>query len=677
MNFFRFFSLLILFIFNINSIFSNKEIKIATFYQEPYISKYSSEKGYIYELISEVFKKAGYDIDIIFLPLTRAKFLVEKGEIDAIMPVYYSKDSSLAFSEPFKGNTISILKKTSLSLPIDTEIESTLFDYLNAIKPYKIGVLNGLYTSTEFDSIDFLQKEYVSDDLQNFFKLESNRIDLIVIDKYTAANILSTDMPHLIGKVELLDQPITSNDFHIAFSKKVNGYQEKLADFNRILKQMKSDGSYSKFLEKRGIFEKTKDIKEKITLTVGSVNNEDMFIMKKLSKEYQKTHPNITFNWKFLEEETLRKRLLSDMAIQEGIFDIVTIGSFEAPIWSKNGWLLPFNNIPASYDIDDIFAPIKNELVYNNTFYALPFYGESSILYYRKDLFDKLGLIMPQKPTYEDIEKLAALLHNPQNNIYGIGLRGKAGWGANMALINTIVNTYGGHWFDMNWNPTINNSHWKTALAIYKSLITNYGPPDFSNNNYNELLTLFSEGNLAMWIDATVATGSLYNPSKSKVYDKVALAPAPIALTEKGAKWLWTWNLAVPYSSKHSKEAREFILWATSKEYINLAGKSEGWLSIPQGTRISTYKNPAYLKAAPFAPYIFRTINSIDINQNTLVKSPYKGIQYVNIPEYPSLGLKLGLYIDKMLIGEMTIKEVLEKAQEEVNQQMKRSGYIN
>jgi sorbitol/mannitol transport system substrate-binding protein len=61
--------------------------------------------------------------------------------------------------------------------------------------------------------------------------------------------------------------------------------------------------------------------------------------------------------------------------------------------------------------------------------YALPFYAESSITYYRTDLFKDAGLTMPERPTWEQIAEFAEKLTNKDKEQYGICLRGKAGWG--------------------------------------------------------------------------------------------------------------------------------------------------------------------------------------------------------------------------------------------------------
>ncbi len=221
-----------------------------------------------------------------------------------------------------------------------------------------------------------------------------------------------------------------------------------------------------------------------------------------------------------LDEKTLRLRLLSDLAISDGQYDILTIGAYETPIWAKNKWILPLKNLSPQYDIEDVIKPVRQMLSMDNQLYALPFYAESSMTYYRKDLVVKAGLSMPEAPTYDDIKRIAAAIHSPEKQIYGICLRGDPGWGANMALLTTMINSAGGRWFDESWNPTIDTPEWKLALQTYMDLLTLYGPPKPEEQDYAKNLTLFQEGHCGIWIDATVFASALLDPKQSKVAEK-------------------------------------------------------------------------------------------------------------------------------------------------------------
>ena len=352
------------------------------------------------------------------------------------------------------------------------------------------------------------------------------------------------------------------------------------------------------------------------TLTIATVNNVQMIEMQKLSPDFERSHPDIHLRWVVLEENVLRQRVTTDIATQGGQFDILTIGNYEVPIWAKQKWLAPFDNLPAAFDVDDILKPVRDGLSYEGKIYALPFYAESVMTLYRTDLFKKAGLTMPEAPTYEQIRQFADKITDKPNGVYGICLRGKPGWGENMAYFSTLVTANGGQWFDTKWNTTIDTPEWKSALAYYTGILNADGPPGASSNGFNENLTLFAAGHCGMWIDATSAAGTVYDKKQSQVADQVGFAALPTGSFTGGPTWLWSWNLAIPASSKQAEAARQFINWATSKEYVQLVAKTDGWVNIPPGTRASSY-TPEYKQVAPFADFVVAAINNSNPNGQT------------------------------------------------------------
>ena len=410
-------------------------------------------------------------------------------------------------------------------------------------------------------------------------------------------------------------------------------------------------------------------------ITIATVNNSDMIIMQKLAPRWEAASGH-ELEWVVLEENVLRQRVTTDIATQGGQFDIITIGAYETPIWGKQGWLVPLDDFGDDYDYEDIFKGVRNGLSANGTLYAVPFYAESSFTFYRKDLFEDARLNMPYQLSYAQFLDFASKLHDPDNQVYGVCLRGKPGWGENMAFVGTLVNTFGGRWFDMDWKPQLTSEPWKQAITYYVDLLDNYGPPGASSNGHNENRALFASGNCAMWVDATSAAGYIFNPSQSKVADKTGFAKAPVEATANGAGWFWAWALAIPNSSKKVEAAKDFMKWATSKDYVKLVGETEGWVAAPPGTRRSTYETPAYLKAAPFAEFTLGAILAADPSRPTKDPVPYTGIQFVAIPEFQGIGTQVGQSVAAALSGQMTVEKALETAQRATVRTVKQAGYI-
>lgn len=409
-------------------------------------------------------------------------------------------------------------------------------------------------------------------------------------------------------------------------------------------------------------------------ITVATVNNGDMIRMQGLMDDFYKKHPDIHVNWVTLEENVLRQKVTTDIATKGGQFDVLTIGTYEVPIWGKQGWLVSLDDLPADYNKADLLPAIAGGLTVDGHLYASPFYGESSMVMYRKDLMDKAGMKMPDAPTWADIKKAADAMTDKKNEIYGICLRGKAGWGENMAFLTAMSNSFGAKWFDKDWHPQFDQKPWADTIAFYLGLMKADGPPGASNNGFNENLALFQQGHCGMWIDATVAA-SFVTGKDSTVADKVGFALAPDNGLGKRSNWLWAWSLAIPAGSQKIEAAKTFVDWATNADYATLVAGKEGWANVPPGTRTSLYANPEYQKV-PFAKMTLDSINSADPIHPTVDPVPYVGVQFVAIPEFQGMATQTGQQFSAALAGTTTAADALKNSQEIATKVMTKAGYI-
>ncbi|MDP2485671.1 ABC transporter substrate-binding protein [Pseudoalteromonas marina] len=413
----------------------------------------------------------------------------------------------------------------------------------------------------------------------------------------------------------------------------------------------------------------------KETITIATVNNGDMITMKELSNEFTSQNPDIDLKWVTLEENILRQRLTTDVATKGGQYDVMTIGTYEVPIWGKQNWLTELDNLGKNYDLDDLLPAIRSGLTVNDKLYAAPFYGESSMVMYRTDLMAKAGLTMPKAPSWDFIRKAAKAMTSKEDGVYGMCLRGKAGWGENIALITSMANSFGARWFDENWKPQFNTPEWEKTLQYYVDVMNESGPAGSSANGFNENLALFQTGKCGIWIDATVAGAFVTNKTDSEVADKVGFALAPDNGLGKRGNWLWSWTLAIPSSSKKQDAAMKFISWATSKEYTQLVADKKGWAKVPPGTRKSLYSNSQYMEAAPFAQITLDSIETADPKNPTVKPVPYVGIQFVAIPEFQGIGTAVGQQFSAALTGQMTVKQALSSSQRLVERAMRKARY--
>jgi sorbitol/mannitol transport system substrate-binding protein len=403
------------------------------------------------------------------------------------------------------------------------------------------------------------------------------------------------------------------------------------------------------------------------TVTVAVVSNPLITgqMIPLTTSNFEKQYPGIKVKFATYTEGDLRAAIEKDVSTHSNAFNVIMIGPYEAPLFAKDGWL---DNLTTqyiakdpSYDASDLLPSISKALSYKGDLYAVPFYGESSMLYYRKDLFTKAGLTMPAHPTWNQVASLAAKLNQP-GKVAGICLRGLAGWGDNMAALDTVVNTFGGEWFNQKWQPQLTSPAFEAATNFYVNLIRKDGEAGASNDSFNQLLTLYGQGKCAMWYDATVAATSIATTYPSMAA-QTGYAFAPVDKTTSSG-WLWTWSLGIPQGVSNQGAAWKFVSWATSKQYDSLVASKYGWAAVPPGTRTSLYSNPSYLAAAKaFAPITIASIDSTDPDHPTVNPVPYVGVQYVDIPQFEVLGVEVGQQIAGAIAGTESVSQALKTSQ--------------
>ncbi|MGF1473014.1 MAG: ABC transporter substrate-binding protein [Rubrobacteraceae bacterium] len=412
------------------------------------------------------------------------------------------------------------------------------------------------------------------------------------------------------------------------------------------------------------------------TLTIAAVDNPDIERLRELSQNFSDQNNGVNIEWVQQDENEIRQTISTDVSTEGGRFDVVTVGPYATPIWGEKDFLVPMEDMPAGFNADDFMPSIREALSHKGTLYAAPFYGESSFTMYRTDLFEQAGLEMPQRPTWDFIIGAASTVSARTDVANGICLRGKAGWGENMGFITAMANSYGARWFNEEWIAQLDSEEWSNTINDYLEL-GEYAPSDAPNNGYSENLNLFQNGKCAIWVDATVAASSVTDPDQSRVADSVGFAFAPGTGLDKQSNWLWSWALAVPKGSGNKDLAKEFITWATSEEYLELAAEEYGWANVPPGARRGLYDNSNYTEAAPFADLTLESIESANPEDPTVQPVPYEGIQYVDVPGFQSIGTAVGDQMSDALAGDIGANEALENSQWVTNRVIERTRLLD
>lgn len=402
-------------------------------------------------------------------------------------------------------------------------------------------------------------------------------------------------------------------------------------------------------------------------INVLMVNNPQMVELQKLTADHFTKETGIKVNFTVLPENDVRDKISQDFANQAGQYDAATLSNYEIPIYARNDWLHEMDSYVAkdpAYDEQDVLGPMRESLTADDgKLYGQPFYGESSFLMYRKDLFAKAGLTMPEHPTWTQVASFAEKLDGSEPGMKGICLRGLPGWGELMAPLTTVVNTFGGTWFDQDWQARLDSPEWEKATKFYVDLVREHGESGAAQSGFAECLNNMTQGKVAMWYDATSAAGSL-DAADSPVKGKIGYAPAPVEKTDSSG-WLYTWAWGIQKASRNSDKAWKFVSWASSKEYEQLVGDEIGWSNVPAGKRASTYENPAYVKeAAAFQEMTRKAIEGARPKDPGVQPRPAPGIQFVGIPEFTDLGTKVSQEISAAIAGRQSVEEALKKSQQ-------------
>jgi sorbitol/mannitol transport system substrate-binding protein len=412
------------------------------------------------------------------------------------------------------------------------------------------------------------------------------------------------------------------------------------------------------------------------TINVAIVDNPQMKDIAALTPKLFTAKTGIKVNYTVLDEGTLREVTTRDVAAGGRQFDVAMIGMYEAPQFGSNGSLVdltPQASSDASYKLDDLIPSVRNGLSADGKLYASPFYAESSFLMYRKDVLKTAGVTMPANPTWQQVADIARKVNKP--DMAGICLRGKPGWGDLGASFTTVLNTFGGTWWSAKPDGSIDKAmvdqpEFRDALAFYVDLVKDAGEKDAANASFNECLSQYKDGKVAMWYDATVAAG-LLEANDSPVKGKNGYASAPIDKTQASG-WLWSWALAIPKTTSNQDMAWKYVAFATGPDYIKQAGSSieGGWAAIPPGTRESTYEIPQYKKAASaFADPTLKAMSSAPIDNPGTSKRPgLPGVQYVGVPEFQDVGNQCTQQFSAVIAGRTSIEAALQNCQDIASQ---------
>lgn len=255
-----------------------------------------------------------------------------------------------------------------------------------------------------------------------------------------------------------------------------------------------------------------------------------------------------------------------DLTTGAGAYDVIAVDSVFIPELAMGGYILPLDKyIDPAYDLEDIMESVRGLLSYEGQLYAAPIYQETTILMYRKDLFEQEGIAVPD--TLDEFYAVAEHFTRPPS-IWGVAMRGLRGNGMNIYTWAQWLHSYGGAFFDENMNPLFDSAESILATEKYASMLQKWGPPGSSSYSWDDVQTAFVSGRAAMIIDATNFYNRIEDPERSAIAGKIGYAVVPAGPSGR-FPGNYAMGFAISAVAARSEEQREnaakFVQWATSR----------------------------------------------------------------------------------------------------------------
>jgi multiple sugar transport system substrate-binding protein len=372
----------------------------------------------------------------------------------------------------------------------------------------------------------------------------------------------------------------------------------------------------------------------------------------------------IKVQYETFTEDQYRQKVLLELAAGTGSVDVIhTATAQEGLKFWRSGWYEPLDEYLKSprltdpgFDLADISKPALQGNTYDGKLVALPTMQQTTMLYYRKDLFDKHKIKVPQ--TFAELEEAAKKLHNLEDGgqkVVGIVLRGKKA--AATSQWAPYLFGFGGSWLTKDGKPAMNTPEAVQAFDYYGRLLRNYGPPGAVNYHWYECVSLFVQGKAAMYTDVSNRIFFFEDPSKSQIVGKIGYAMFPAGPAGRKPT-MEVWSMAVSSKSKKKEAAYLFVQWAAGKENI-LKMQMKGAPSV----RASAWKDPKFLAEQKHKDWVEASLKSLEI-ASTDWNPPIVAVSEVRD--------EVGAVIVSSILGE-NVKAAADKANAEMAKIMEKT----
>ncbi len=284
--------------------------------------------------------------------------------------------------------------------------------------------------------------------------------------------------------------------------------------------------------------------------------------------------------------------------------------------------------------------------------FGIPYGSETSVLAYRKDIFDKHGLKVPE--TYDELLEIACKIPELEPGMGGMASRAASGHQASHAYLLHLA-PLGGRVFDEKWEPIINNEAGVAAANALKTIV-DCGPEGGTTFGPAEAAAAFQQGKAAMFMDSIAFAAGFEDPNKSTVAGKVGYAMHPKGV-RRGSQ-TGGFGIAIPKNSQNKEAAFLLMQWLTSKKGDKLVAMAGG-----NPSRFSTYQDAELNEKYPYSATFGEALKYADPDWRPI------------IPTWGKINADIGTTMSKVLTEDLDPQEALDGVAERAKAIMDEAGY--
>jgi len=348
-------------------------------------------------------------------------------------------------------------------------------------------------------------------------------------------------------------------------------------------------------------------------------------------------------------ENPLRDKIVADASSHAGQFDLYNLDGNYTPLFASNGWIQPLGSLAPSYRADDILPFSRGLYTYKGQLYGAPIYLETTILYYRKDLFQKCGVALPA--SLPELEGVAAKLKVCDANVTPFVSRGLKP--ALPFSYSVFLHNMGGDYMK-GGKSQLCSKEGQASLGLYAKLLKDYGPPGVVNYSFYQISGLYREGKAAMAFESSNELSSVMQGDARLKDTSIAVLPAGPGGSRPT---VIGWTMSVSAHSKKKEAAWYFVQWATSKavqEKLALDGVAPPRAAVANG--------PDYKRWIDEQPVRREWANAVTELGKT-------GISEVGYPitANPASREFVGQAVDEVILGQKTVAEACADADKQLD----------